>query len=261
MTARGQAPGQVLVGTSGWSYSGWRGLFYPRGLGAGEWLGHYATRFQTVELNASFYRLPSEAMIARWASVTPERFVFALKASRLITHLKRLHECEAALAEFLGRSAGLGAKRGPILFQLPPRFAPDLGRLRAFLALLPRGLRCAFEFRDARWHDEPVYTALADYGAAFCPFELGPLRAPRVVTADFVYVRLHGRKGFYQGRYSKSELAEWVAWLDARRDAGLDGYVYFDNTDVADDAVRNALSLRSMLAAPLAPRRRPRAKP
>lgn len=254
--ARKRRDGRVLVGTSGWSYPSWRGLFYPRDLAAGAWLAHYAATFSTVELNASFYRLPTAAMIARWAAVTPEGFIFAIKASRLITHLKRLRDCEEALAELLDRTAGLGVKLGPILFQLPPRFEPDLGRLRAFLSALPRGLRYAFEFRDPRWHEESVYTALADRGAAFCPFELGKLRAPRLVTAEFVYVRLHGREDRYEGCYGESELAEWAAWLAARRDEGLDGYVYFDNTDVADDAVRNARSLSSMLEAPPASRRR-----
>lgn len=241
------ARSRILVGTSGWSYPGWRNLFYPRGLKAGEWLAHYAGAFPTVELNASFYRLPSEAMIARWASVTPDGFVFAVKASRLITHLKRLEGCEAAVAALLDRTAGLGAKRGPILFQLPPHLELDLARLERFLSILPRGLRYAFEFRDPRWHEERVYALLSAFGAAFCPFELGALRGPRIVTADFLYVRLHGRKGRYRGRYGKAALAEWAAWLDAQRAQGRDGYVYFDNTDVADDAVRNARDLSGLL--------------
>lgn len=245
--ARNRKPGTILVGTSGWSYPGWRSLFYPRGLKAGDWLAHYAGVFPTVELNASFYRLPAEAMIARWANATPDGFVFAVKSSRLITHLKRLDGCEEAVAALLDRTAGLGAKRGPVLFQLPPRLEPDLGLLERFLAALPRGLRYAFEFRDVRWHDGRVYRALSAFGAAFCPFELGPLRGPRVATADFVYVRLHGRKGRYRGSYSEAELAEWAAWLETQRAQGLDGYVYFDNTAEADDAVRNAQGLVRLL--------------
>jgi uncharacterized protein YecE (DUF72 family) len=237
----------VLVGTSGWSYATWRGGFYPHGVASGDWLAHYASVFPTVELNASFYRLPSQALIERWTRVTPDGFVFAVKASRLITHSKRLKNCEEAAAAFLDRTAGLGPKLGPILFQLPPRIAPDLGLLEAFLASLPKGPRYAFEFRDPRWHIDDTYAALSAAGAAFCPFELGEMRGPRIVTADFVYVRLHGRKAPYQGAYSKAALTDWASWLDARRGEGLDGYVYFDNTDVADDAVRDAQSLTAML--------------
>jgi uncharacterized protein YecE (DUF72 family) len=235
------------VGTSGWSYQTWRGLVYPRGLKPVDWLAHYARRLATVELNASFYRLPQERAVAAWAERTPEGFLFAVKAWRAITHMRRLQGCEDLLERFFARMAGLGGKAGPALFQLPPHFAADLGRLEGFLAGLPQGRRYVFEFRDPSWHDPAVYDLLRRANAAFCPFEMGPRRAPRVATADFVYVRLHGRKSGYRGNYSAAALADWAGWLKAQLSEGRDAYVYFDNTDEADFAVRNAEALDRLL--------------
>jgi len=236
------------VGTSGWSYPGWRGLFYPRGLKQGDWIGHYAEHLRSVEVNATFYRLPQEKMLRGWVERTPDAFLFAVKGWRGITHFKRLRNCADSLETFLDRLRPLKSKCGPVLFQLPPRFDCDLERLKAFLALLPRSRRFAFEFRDPRWHVDAVYGLLESYGAAFCPFELGRQRGPRVATADFVYVRLHGRKGRYRGRYSKAALADWAEWLSGQLSQGRDAYVYFDNTDEKDFALRNAQSLEALLA-------------
>ncbi|MFQ5774968.1 MAG: DUF72 domain-containing protein [Kiloniellaceae bacterium] len=237
------------VGTSGWSYANWRGLFYPPGLKQREWIGHYAAHLRSVEVNATFYRLPQEKMLSGWAERTPADFLFAVKAWRAISHYKRLGDCEEALKIFLGRIWPLRPKCGPILVQLPPRFARDAARLAAFLALLPEDRRFAFEFRDPSWHDEEVYALLARRNAAFCPFELAGLSAPRVATADFVYVRLHGRKARYRGAYDEAALAEWAGWLAEQMAAGRDVYVYFDNTDEADHAVRDAIRLDRMLRA------------
>lgn len=249
-----------FVGTSGWSYPHWRGLVYPRGLKAGDWLAHYATLLKSVELNASFYRLPAETMLAGWRTRTPEDFVFAVKAWRMITHLKRLNDCAEPLDAFLKLSAKLGRKRGPVLFQLPPKFGADRERLAAFLVLLPKGLRCAFEFRDPSWHGEETYALLRERNAAFVPFELGRLRSPRLATADFVYVRLHGRKGRYCGNYAPQTLRAWARWLEAQMAEGRDAYVYFDNTDEADYAVRNARALDALLSEPRGPSARRRAE-
>lgn len=236
------------VGTSGWSYSGWRGLFYPRGLKQEAWIGHYAEHLRSVEVNATFYRLPQEKMLRGWVERTPDDFLFAVKAWRGITHYKRLGDCAESLKVFLARLRPLKEKCGPILFQLPPRFGCDLPRLEAFLSLLPEGGRFAFEFRDPSWHDGPVYELLAAHGAAFCPFELGRQRGPRVATADFVYVRLHGRKERYRGRYSAAALSDWSQWLAGQMAAERDVYVYFDNTDEKDFALRNAQALDRLLA-------------
>lgn len=237
------------IGTSGWSYDHWgKGAFYPRGLKKADWLAHYAGRLRSIEINASFYYLPRVPVLENWAARTPDDFLFAVKAWRAITHYRRLADCAEHVETFFSRIAALGAKGGPVLFQMPPRFPADTGRLADFLAMLPKGRRCAFEFRDASWHCDAVYTLLADRNAAFCPFELGGQAAPRVVTADFVYVRLHGRKGRYTGNYSPAALRDWADWLGARMTEERDVHVYFDNTDEKDYALRNAMRLDALLA-------------
>ena len=238
------------IGTSGWSYRNWRGGFYPKALKPGDWLGFYARSLSCVELNASFYRPPRESLLEAWAARTPPEFRFAVKAWRAITHFRRLRDCEALVADFFARIGRLGDKLGPVLFQLPPGFAADPARLDAFLGGLPSGPRIALEFRDPSWHDAETYAVLEAHGAAFCPFELAELRAPRVVTADFTYVRLHGRAARYRGCYGEAELAEWAAWLQAQLALGRDVYLFFDNTDDADHAPRNAQHLDALLSAP-----------
>ncbi len=238
------------IGTSGWSYDNWRGPFYPPGTKPHDWLTFYAEHLRSVEINTTFYRLPRATMLADWHARTPADFLFAIKAWRAITHFRRLHACEAALESFFDAVAPLAEKAGPVLFQLPPRFARDAGRLADFLALLPRRRRFAFEFRDPSWHDESVYHVLAAHNAAFCPFELAALSAPRVATADFIYVRLHGRRARYRGAYPQGALADWAAWLGQNMAAGRDIYLFFDNTDEADHAVRDALRLARLLGEP-----------
>jgi len=240
---------RFYTGTSGWTYRHWRGPFYPKALPERDWLAHYATRLPSVEINASFYHLPREAMLARWREVTPAGFVFAIKAWRALTHRRRLLDCAEPLSTFLDRAALLGEKRGPILFQLPPRFPAEPERLKAFADLLPADGRFAFEFRDPSWHRDAVYAALAERNLAFCAFELAEKRSPRIVTADFVYVRLHGRKARYRGAYDEAALADWAEWLSRQYLDGRDVYTYFDNTDEGDFALRNAARLGAMLAA------------
>lgn len=227
------------IGTSGWVYPHWRRRFYPAGLPEPEWLAHYARHFDSVEVNRSFYRLPTRAIFAAWRQSTPEGFVFAVKASRYITHMKKLREPKPSLALLCEASAGLRDKRGPLLFQLPPNWRVDAARLSAFLAALPRGLRVAFELRDPSWHTREVLDALAARNAAFCVFDLGGFESPRVTTADFAYVRLHG-----PGRYGTRALRRWARWL--RRQKLEAAYVYFDN-DSAAHAVHDAAELREML--------------
>lgn len=237
------------VGTSGWSYASWKGLFYPRGLKQGDWLRHYAAHLGAVELNATFYRPPRADVVQGWHDKTPGEFLFAVKAWRAVTHFNRLSDGAGRLDTFFERIAALGEKAGPVLFQLPPRFPADVARLGDFLALLPAGRRYAFEFRDASWHADAIYDVLAQANAAFVPFELGRQRGPRIATADFVYVRLHGRKARYKGNYGKNALTDWATWLGEMMDAGRDAYVFFDNTDEADYAIRNAVDLAAMLDA------------
>lgn len=233
------------IGTSGWVYPHWRGVFYPEGLPEAEWLDFYARHFHTVELNNSFYRLPSRAQFANWAAGSPAGFLFAVKASRYITHMKKLKSAAGSLQRLLGAMQGLADKAGPLLFQLPPRWHCDTDRLEAFLRALPPGLRVAFEFRDPSWHVPRVYALLAAHNAAFCVFDLAGRRSPRVRTADFLYLRLHGPGAAYRGRYGRRALRQWAHWL-LESGAG-EAFVYFDN-DQAAHAPRDALSLSGLLA-------------
>lgn len=241
-----RSKGHPWVGTSGWSYAHWRGRFYPPGLGQGRWLAYYAGFFSTVELNGSFYRLPSEISLRRWYEETPPGFLFAVKASRLITHYRRLVGVEEALAQFVGRAALLGDKLGPILCQLPPGLRRDDELLGRFLAALPPGWRYAVEFRDASWYAEPVYDLLATWGVAFCTHDYPRLESPLVVTAPFAYLRFHGASGRYVGEYGAGGLAPWVEAIKNLSDGGRDVFAYFNN-DAEAQAVRDALALRAAL--------------
>ena len=236
---------QFHVGCSGWSYKHWRGDFYPRGLTASRWFEYYADVFDTVELNASFYRLPSESAVRFWREKAPEGFVFSVKASRLITHFRRLKDVEAALDTFLRRMQGLEEHLGPLLFQLPPDFGPDHERLEAFLELVPRRYRCAFEFRNRAWWSKETFRLLEQHDAAFCIYNAGETTTPVVATAPFVYVRFHGPSASYASSYSDEQLREW-----ARELRGLDGvsevFAYLNN-DIGGHAPRDAVRLREMV--------------
>lgn len=246
MTARREVKGRCLVGTSGWHYPHWHERFYPEGTPAKAQLAYYAGVFETVEINSSFYRLPSKEAVRGWADQTPPGFVFACKASQYITHRKKLKDPRASLSLFLQRIAPLGTKLGPVLFQLPPRWRPNPARLEEFLEALPRRRRFAFEFRDPRWNEPEVMRLLERYGAALCCFDLGGTTSPLGITADFVYVRLHGPGAPYQGSYSDACLADWAARIAAWQRDGLDVYCYFDNDEQAY-APRNAQSLMEKL--------------
>ncbi len=233
------------IGTSGWVYPHWRGRFYPRELAQTAWLGYYARHLASVEVNRSFYRLPSREHFAAWRRETPEGFVFSVKASRYITHMKKLRQPELTLPPLLEAMAGLQEKQGPVLFQLPPNWRLDAGRLSGLLAALPAGLRAAFEMRDPSWHTDAVLDRLAEHGAAFCVYDLGGVQSPRRVSADFLYVRLHGPDVPYRGRYGDAALRDWADWIQRQRvDAA---YVYFDN-DQAAHAVQDALQLKALLS-------------
>jgi uncharacterized protein YecE (DUF72 family) len=237
----------VRIGTSGWHYDHWRGPFYPEGLPTGRMLEHYRRHFDTVELNTTFYRLPPKAGVRAWRDGVSGRFVFAAKGSRFITHMKKLKDPRPALRRYFAHTGLLGRKLGPVVFQLPPRWGLDLARFEAFLRALPPGHRYSFELRDPSWHVEEVYRLLRRRRAAFCLFDLAGFEAPDVVTADFVYVRLHGPgPGRYQGSYSDAALGEWARRIQGWTRAGRRVYVYFDN-DQAAYAVRNALVLKALL--------------
>jgi uncharacterized protein YecE (DUF72 family) len=234
----------VRIGTSGWHYRHWLGPYYPPKLPASQMLEWYTNHFDTVELNNTFYRLPPPNALQTWRETVPPGFRFAMKGSRFITHMKKLKDPVPALAKFFERADLLGRKLGPIVFQLPPNWAPGIERFAEFLDALPRGHRYAFEFRDPRWHTDHVYQLLRKHRAAFCVYDLAGFVSPFMTTTDFAYVRLHGPGAKYQGRYTKDALDEWAerihSWPVDK------AWVYFDN-DAEGFAAINARELRERL--------------
>ena len=224
---------RLLAGTSGFSYKEWLGKFYPEKLPGDAMLRYYAERLETVEINNTFYRMPAESMLARWAAEVPARFEFTLKAPRRITHEKRLREVEPDVAEFLRRAGALDEKLGVILFQLPPYLKKDLPRLKDFLALLPAGRRAAFEFRNESWHAEDVYAALRERGAMLCVTDTEEGDTPLVSTSDWGYLRLR------RTHYDDIELRAWVERIASQPLARA--YAYFMHED---DALGTRFALR-----------------
>jgi uncharacterized protein YecE (DUF72 family) len=242
----------IHVGTSGWHYGHWRGPFYPANLPSDQFLAYYAHHLPTVEINNSFYRLPSPSILEKWRDAVPPGFIFAVKASGFITHRKKLQDPEHTLAPFLERIALLGDKLGPILFQLPPHWQFNAARLAAFLAALPATHRYALELRDRSWINAGALNLLAARGAAFCIYELDGYRSPLEVTADFVYIRLHGPGGPYQGQYDLKTLAAWAEAIAGWSRQGREVFCYFDNDD-AGHAAQNALQLQDLLLKEVCP--------
>lgn len=238
--------GKFHIGTSGWHYKHWIGKFYPDKLPDKEQLDYYQIFFDTVEINNSFYRLPDCQTFSKWNENTPAEFQFSVKASRYITHMKKLNDAEGALNVFLDNTTCLDRKLGTILFQLPPGWNLNLERFRKFLEILPADQRYVFEFRNASWYTKQVYQMLADHGCAFCIYELAGHCSPIQVVTDFVYIRLHGPGDKYQGSYEGKILQQWADKLMAWRDEGKDVYVYFDNDQDAFAAF-NALMLKEMV--------------
>src|SRR5579883_444581 len=236
---------EIRIGTSGWHYKHWCGPFYELKTPASRMLAHYIRHFDTVEINNSFYRLPSTETFASWREATPPGFCFAVKASRFMTHMKKLKDPQNALDNFLPRAEALGEKLGPILFQLPPHWPVNLERLEEFLSALPKHHRYAFEFREPSWHTTAVYEILHKCNAAFCVFELAGRHTPIEITADWTYIRLHGPEGPYQGIYAHAQLEQWAERIAnwSRQIKAI--YVYFDN-DQAAYAAQNAMALKSL---------------
>lgn len=234
-----------FIGTSGWHYAHWSGIFYPGGLPAKDWLDFYAGQFNTVEINASFYRLPLESTFSKWHQGVPDRFCFAVKVSRYITHIKRLKDSREPLNTFIERAANLREKQGPLLYQLPPGMKRDDGRLEAFLSLLDKKLKHVFEFRHKSWMDEAVFDLLRKYNAGFCIFDMPGFASPVLATSDFAYIRFHGKGDLYSGSYPETELIDWAKKL--KDIAGMKTvYIYFNN-DAGGFAVENARILRRYL--------------
>jgi uncharacterized protein YecE (DUF72 family) len=237
---------RIRIGTSGWHYRHWVGPFYPAGTASGGYLLRYRESFDTVEINNTFYHLPDPATLAAWRDAVPPGFCFACKASRYITHMKKLAHPVDSTRRFFAAVETLGDALGPILFQLPPRWHCDVERLGAFLEALPSHRHYAFEFRDESWFRGAVRELLAAHRVAWCIYDLGGVRSPIAVTAGFVYVRLHGPGRPYEGRYDGRTLRGWARRFDGWLADGRDVYCYFDN-DQLGYAPHDALRLRRMV--------------
>lgn len=240
---------EIRIGTSGWHYRSWHGPFYPESLKIKDFLSYYVSRFDTAEINNSFYRLPSEQAVRAWHDSTPDGFLFAWKVSRFVTHMKRLKDIEESIDLVFGRMAALGDKFGPVLFQLPPTLKADAEtreRVARCLSLIPGRRRTAFEFRHPSWYEDATFALLRDHDTALCISDHADAPAPWLATAGFVYVRAHGTTGRYAGRYSEATLRNWTQQIIEWRRNGRDVYVYFDN-DIKSAAPGDARTLLRFL--------------
>ena len=244
---QGSVSKAVHVGCSGWVYRHWRGLFYPEGLPQKRWFERYADEFDTVEINASFYRLPLESTFEGWREKAPPGFRYAVKANRFITHMKKLVGCDDEIDRFIALTRRLGGTLGPILYQLPPSLHKDLARLEAFLKRLPGDLEHVVEFRHRSWYDEDVLALLDRYGAGFVTHDLKGLISPRWASGRTAYVRFHGTGGKYRGRYGAEQIADWADWLMEQRADGRSAWAYFNN-DIGGDAIADARALKAAIA-------------
>ncbi len=247
----GTGPGRVgslRVGTSGWVYRDWRGVVYPAALAQREWFGYYATLFDTVELNNTFYRLPPVETVESWARQAPPGFVYSLKLGSFGSHRMKLRDAQSWLPNHVDRAQRLGAALGPTLVQLPPRWHRNVDRLDEFLTAAPRSLRWAVELRDPSWLHDDVYDVLRRHEAALCLHDLLP-GLPWILTADWTYVRFHGPDALeekYHGRYGGRGLARAARHLARWLEEGHDAFAYFNN-DYEGDAVFDALWLQRRL--------------
>jgi uncharacterized protein YecE (DUF72 family) len=236
----------VHVGCSGWVYRHWRGLFYPEGLPQKRWFERYAEEFDTVEINASFYRLPLPTTFDAWREKAPPGFRYAVKVNRFITHMKKLLDCEEAVDRFIALARRLGPALGPLLYQLPPSLHLNLERLDTFLGRLPKDLEQVVEFRHKSWYVTEALELLDRHGVGFVAHDLKGLESPRWASGRTAYVRFHGTGGKYWGRYSDDALIEWTDWIAEQRSADRSVWCYFNN-DIHGHAIEDARTLKAMV--------------
>ena len=240
------AAGSIHIGCSGWVYKHWRGILYPEGLPQKRWFERYAEDFDTVEINASFYRLPLASTFDSWREKAPEGFRYAVKVNRFITHLKKLMGVDEEVREFAALARRLEHSLGPLLYQLPPSLKRDLGRLEAFLKVIPTDLVNVFEFRNPDWYDPETYALLDRYGASFCVHDMPGSKTERIAVGPIAYVRFHGGEGKYWGRYSDEGLLGWTDWILDQSRQGRAVWCYFNN-DIHGHAIHDAQTLKSMV--------------
>jgi uncharacterized protein YecE (DUF72 family) len=243
---------ELRIGCSGWQYRHWRGNFYPSELAQSQWLEYYATQFDTVEINNTFYRLPEPPAFTSWRARAPKSFLYAIKASRFLTHMKKLKDPQEPLDRLFERVRLLGAHLGPVLYQLPPRWTVDVDRLATFLRTLPRRRRHVIEFRDPSWYTDEVFALLARHRVACCLHDMAGSAIAGRLEGPFVYVRFHGPVR-YGGRYDDDTLNAWAHWFAARLREGQPVFAYFNN-DVGGHAPRDAVRLRQKVTELLAPK-------
>lgn len=239
------------IGTSGWHYDHWRGRFYPQGLAKKNWFTFYSDTFDTVELNASFYRQPRDATWDLWRDEAPPGFRFAVKANRYITHMKRFIDCEEPLKRFLGGAERLKSFLGPILYQTPPNFQRNernVERLDRFLKILPRRHRHVFEFRHESWFSDDSLAQLRRHGVGFCAYDMPDVECPVAATAPYAYLRFHGRDEMYAANYTEKVLKRWAKRIAELAEDLDEVWIYFNN-DAEAFATANAQRLRELLGA------------
>jgi len=239
----------IHIGTSGWNYKHWKNTWYPKEVKPSNFLEYYIKHFQTVEVNNTFYNLPAKRVIKTWKKKVSKDFIFSVKASRYITHMKKLKEPKESLKRFFSRINILKNNLGPILFQLPPHWHKNIERLNNFINLLPKGKQIAIEFRDQSWWDDDVYNLLKKNNIAFCLYQLAGTKSPRKITADFAYIRLHGPSDKpYQDHYHGNSLRAWVDYFKKiqKKKGVKEIYCYFDN-DKEAQAPKDAQRLMNLL--------------
>jgi uncharacterized protein YecE (DUF72 family) len=245
-TVSSAGTGSIHIGCSGWVYKHWRGILYPEGLPQKRWFERYAQDFDTVEINASFYRLPLASTFDGWRDKAPPGFRYALKVNRFITHLKKLVGVADAVQDFAALARRLEHSLGPLLYQLPPSLKRDLGRLEGFLQTVPRDLINVFEFRNPEWYVAETYDLLDRYGASFCVHDMPGSKTARIAVGPIAYLRFHGGEGKYWGRYSDEGLLSWTDWILNQSRQGRSVWCYFNN-DIHGHAIHDAQTLKSMV--------------
>ncbi|MBW3564857.1 MAG: DUF72 domain-containing protein [Acidobacteria bacterium] len=238
---------EIRIGTSGWHYDHWIGNWYPKDVKSPEMFDRYAETFDCVEINNTFYRLPTDSAVEGWREAAPPDFRFAIKGSRFITHMKKLKDPKEPVRRFFEAIEPLRDVAGPVVFQLPPRWKKNVERLDEFLSVLPDSYRYAFELRDRSWLEGDVVETLRRHGAAFCIYDLRGFQSPIEVTTDFVYVRLHGpSERAYEGSYGDDTLHEWAERIEHWRASMESVWIFFDNDQKAH-APSDAARLKQML--------------
>ena len=234
--------GKLYIGTSGWCYDSWAGNFYPRDLNKNKWLKYYSKYFNTVEINSSFYHLTRKETFNNWALQTPDNFVFVVKASRYITHIKKLVDCSEPFKKLLDSALGLGNKLGLFLFQLPPNLKKNIIKLEDFFKIILKNYRYVFEFRNESWFCDEVYNLLNEFGAGIAISSSPSFPYHEIITGNLYYIRMHGSEQLYSSGYSEKELQKLSTFIRKNLKKNINTYVYFNN-DASGYAIENALKL------------------